>query len=152
MVRVDRYIGIGQKDLEPDPALAHIVKRFDEGARRREVLALELSIDPLEEELDERFAVGQSVKLLRFRGELAIADLILDGVERLDLLQGFGSSVGLSGQGLEEAASCMTPAQGVLYTGLLGVSMVGGIAVGHEHRVDDRLNRERLTDEIGGAR
>ena len=88
------------------------------------------SIDPFEKKLDQRLAVRQAMQLLRFTDELAVADLLLDGVQRLDLLQGFGGAGGLRGQRLEEAAPAMRPASSVIDPGLLGVLLVGGIAVG----------------------
>ena len=92
MVRVDRDIGVGEKYLEADTSFAHIVQSLDKGVARREALSLELLIDPFEEELDERFAVRQAMQLLGVAEELAIADFLLDGIQRLDLLQRFGGA------------------------------------------------------------
>jgi hypothetical protein len=59
VIRVDGHVRIGEKSLEPDPPFAYIVERLDKRVGGREPLALELPIDPLEEQLHERFAVAQ---------------------------------------------------------------------------------------------
>ena len=136
MVGVDRHIRIGEKNLEPNASFARVVQGFDKRVRRRKILTLKLPIDPLEEQLHERFNMGQSVELFRLADELAIADLIFNGVHSLDLLQGLGGARGLRGQRLEEASPRMAPAQGMKDAGLLGVLLVCGIAVGHKNGID----------------
>ena len=59
VVRVNRNIGICEEEFESDTSLAHIVERLDKGVSRCEALALKLPINPLEEQLDQRFAVRQ---------------------------------------------------------------------------------------------
>ena len=108
MVRVDRDIGIGEKKLEPDASFAHVVQRLDKWVRRRKSLALELQIDPLEEQFHEGFAVGQPMQLLGLAAEFAIADLLLYGIKSLDLFQGLGGACGFGGQSLEEASPALT--------------------------------------------
>jgi hypothetical protein len=48
-------------------------------------LALQLSINPFEDQLDQWLAVRQSMQLLGIADEFAVADLLLDRVQRLDL-------------------------------------------------------------------
>ena len=69
-----------------------------------------LSIDPLEEQFDQRLAVRQSMQLLSIAEEFAIADLLLDRVQRLDLSQRFGRTGRFRGQHLEEASAAVRPA------------------------------------------
>ncbi len=121
MIRVDRDIRVGEEYFEPDAPLAHIVQRLDEGVARREALALQLSIDPFEEEPDQRFAVRQSMQLLGFTDEFEVADLFLDGVQRLDLLQRLGGAGGFRGQRLEETSAAVRATSSVIDPGLLGI-------------------------------
>ena len=75
--------------------------------------------------------MGQPMQLLVFAGELSLSDLLLDGIHRLDLLQApRAGPVGLGLQRLEEAAAAMRPAPSVVDPGLLGILLVGGVAVG----------------------
>ena len=94
MIRIDGDIRVGEEYFETDTPRAHIVQRLDKRVAWREALALELSIDPFEEELDERFAVRQAMQLLGFSDELAIADFVLDGIQRLDLFNASAAPVG----------------------------------------------------------
>jgi hypothetical protein len=52
-----------------------------------EALTLELPIDPVEEAIDQRFAVRQAVQLLGFAHEAAFADVLVDLIEGFDLLE-----------------------------------------------------------------
>ena len=61
VIRVNRHIRIAEEDFEADTPLAHIIQRLDKRVRGREALALQLSIDPFEEQLDQRFAVRQAM-------------------------------------------------------------------------------------------
>ena len=61
MVGIDRNIRIGEEHLQAEPTFASIGQCFDERMSGREALALELPIDPVEEDLDLRLAVGESV-------------------------------------------------------------------------------------------
>jgi hypothetical protein len=54
------------------------------------------------------------MQLLGIADELAIADLLLDRIHRLDLLQRFGRTGRFRGQRLEEASAAMRPASGVM--------------------------------------
>jgi hypothetical protein len=56
-------VALLRSSFEADTPLAHSVQGLDKRVARRESLALELSIDPFEEELDERFAARQPMQL-----------------------------------------------------------------------------------------
>ena len=63
--------------------------------------------------LDQWFAVHQAMQLFGIAGELGVADFLLDGIQRLDMLQRLGGAVGFGGQGLEEASPRMRPTLGM---------------------------------------
>ena len=107
MVGIDRHIRIGEIQFQPCASLPHIVQRLDERVARREPLARQLLIDPFEEQLDQWFAVCQPMRLPGFTGEFQFADLIFNGVQRLDLLQSLGRPGGLGLQGIEKATAAM---------------------------------------------
>jgi len=83
MIGVDGNIRIGEKDFVSGASLAHIVQCLDERIGRREPLAPELPIDPLEEDIDERLTVSQSMQLLGLASELELANVFLDREQRL---------------------------------------------------------------------
>ena len=87
MIGIDRHVGISEKDLEAGASLARIGERLGERVRRREPLALKLGIDPVEEALEERLAVGEAMQPLGLAGQGERADLFLHGIEGLDLLE-----------------------------------------------------------------
>src|SRR5258708_39364646 len=87
-----------------------MVQRLDERIGRGEALSLELPINPLEEGLDQRLAVSQSMQLLGLAGELERADVLLDGEQGLELLQCLGRSGGLIPPGDEQPAPAVAPA------------------------------------------
>jgi hypothetical protein len=63
MVGVDWYIRIGQEDLQAGTTLMGVGQGLGQGAAGQEGFTLEVSIDPLEEGIDQRFAVGLPVIL-----------------------------------------------------------------------------------------
>lgn len=105
MVRVDRYVRVGEEYFQAHAPLSHVVECWDERTARREALSLELPLDPLEKHLDPRFAVGQPVQLLVLAREVALADLCFDAIDRLDLLEGLGDPRGVGFLGFEEGAA-----------------------------------------------
>ncbi len=83
MVGVDRDIRIGDEHLEAQPAGFGIDQRLDERMSGREPLAFELALDPVEEDLELGFAVGEPMELFGLSGQVLIADVLLDGISRL---------------------------------------------------------------------
>ena len=83
MVGVDRDIRIGDEHLEAQPAGFGIDQRLDERMSGREPLAFELALDPVEEDLELGFAVGEPMELFGLSGQVPIADVLLDGISRL---------------------------------------------------------------------
>jgi hypothetical protein len=69
MIGVDANIRIGEEDIESLASLAHVVQRLNIRITRREALAGEFSIDPVEEMLDQGFDVHQAMDLLGFTSE-----------------------------------------------------------------------------------
>lgn len=61
VVRIDRNIRVLQEDLQTQATLAHVIERLRERIARRELLTLELLMDPLEECIDFGFCVGEPV-------------------------------------------------------------------------------------------
>jgi hypothetical protein len=62
----------------------HVGQRLRQRVARQQAQLLELLVDPVEELVDQRFAVQQSVQPLGFACELAFSDLLFDLVERRD--------------------------------------------------------------------
>src|ERR1039457_368065 len=129
MIRIDWHIRVGEKYFQANTPRSHVVQRLDIRVARRETLAIELSIDPLKEELDQRFTMCQPMHLLGFPDELAIAYFVFDGVQRLDLLQRLGGAGRFRRQSIEEASAGMSPTSGVVDPSFLGVLFVRGVAV-----------------------
>ena len=61
MVGVDRYVGIGQIDFQPETSFAGVGQCFRHRIAGQQALCFELSIDPGKELFDERLGVRQSV-------------------------------------------------------------------------------------------
>lgn len=91
----------------PSRPLPHVVEGLRERIARQQSLPLELAGHPLEEAIDDRLAVGQPMQSFALPGELAIADLFLDPVERLDLLQRLLHPVRLDGLCLEKSTAAV---------------------------------------------
>ena len=92
-------------------------------------------LDPLEESLDLGFAVGQSMRLFGLTRELAFAELGFDVINGLDMLECFSDAGGLGVLGFKEGAARMCPALGMRQSGLLGITLVSGVAVTDEHGI-----------------
>src|SRR6266704_1283007 len=134
VVRIDRHVGIVEEDLQPQASLSYIVECLGEGAARQEALALELLLDPREEGLHPRLAVGEPVAPLAIAGELLGAEVLFDRIEGSDLLERLAHVLGIGGLGLEESAPCVRPALRVGESELLRVAVVGGVAIREQHR------------------
>jgi hypothetical protein len=107
MVRVDRHVRVSEEYLQAQAALAHVVQRLDEWTARQQPLPLELAIDPVEKRIDPRLAVRQSMQALALGGELAFANLLLDRIERPDLLERFADPLRIGRLSVEERSSGM---------------------------------------------
>lgn len=90
------------------------------------------------------------MQLLGVADKFAIADLFLDGVQCLDLLQRFGGAGGFGRQRLEEAAAAVRPTSSMVDASLLSILFVGCMAVGQQHGINDRLDPQRVTNETSG--
>ena len=102
MIGVEGHVRIGEKNRQPRAALAHVIERLNIGIARREALTLQLPIDPVEELFDAGFAVRQAMQLLGFALEWVFADILFNGIQGFDLLDGFASPGGFGLQRLEE--------------------------------------------------
>jgi len=102
MVRVHRHVGVTEEDLETRTPLAHIGQRLGQRIARQQPLLLELAIDPVEERVHQRLAVGQPVQPFVLALETALADLAFDVVELADLAQRFGRGLRLGALCFEE--------------------------------------------------
>lgn len=65
--------------------------------------------------------------------ELALAEVLLDVVERCDATQPFAHAFEVSRLGLEDLPPRVCPALRVRDTDLLGIAGVGSVAVGQQH-------------------
>ena len=87
MIRVDRYIGIAEKDLEANPSGPCIVCRFGERVIRQECRRSEFFLEPLEELGDDEPTPIATDLEFRFTFELPLLDLGLNLVELADGVQ-----------------------------------------------------------------
>ncbi len=111
----------------------------------------QLPLDVVEEALDDRLAVREPMLLLGVPVEPQLPDLLLDGIETLHQREHVGDGLGLGGLGVEERAARMRPAQRVGNAGLLGIALVGGIAVGEQHGAVLRGQAEDTAHMRAGA-
>src|SRR5208282_6596976 len=107
-----------------------IDQRLDERMSGREPLTFELALDPVEEDFELRFTMGEPIELFGLAGQVLIADVVLDGIECLDLDERLFNAGGLGLKRALKMAAAMSPALGVSQSGLLGIALVGGVAVG----------------------
>ena len=129
MVRVDGHLGVVEKHAQPHTTLVHVGQRLRQWIARQQTQLLELPVDPVEELVDQRLAVHQSVQAFGLARELAFADVLLDLVERGDLLEGLACGVRLGILGLEDGTPGTGPALRVGDASLPGIGVVGPIAV-----------------------
>ena len=85
MVRIDGHRGIVQEYAQRRSPIADVRQRLRQQVARQQAQLLELLVDPVEEALDEWFAVRQPMQPLGFADEFAFSDLLLDLVDRCDL-------------------------------------------------------------------
>lgn len=111
MVGVDRNVRIAQEQFQPGTAFARIGQRLGEGIAGQKALAFELLIDPLEQGLDSRFAVTQSMQALVLPAQALIADVLLDGIQFGNRGQRVSGRFRVGLLCLEELAPGVRPAQ-----------------------------------------
>ena len=104
VVGVDGHLGVVEKNAQPRPTLAHVGQRLGQRIARQQAQLLELLVDPVEELVDQRLAVHQPVNSLGLSVELALSDLLLDLVQRRDLLECLACGLRLGIFGFEDAA------------------------------------------------
>ena len=85
MVRVERHVGICEKDFEPEATFSRVRQRFRQRITGQQSVPLELPIDPGEEGLNDRLAVREAMQLLTFTAVAALSDPFFHGIQRLDL-------------------------------------------------------------------
>ena len=152
MVRVDRHVGVFEEYLQPGTPVVHVGQCLREWIAGQQSLPLELLVDPGEELLDARLAVGQAMQSLGLAAQLLVANCFLDLVEHADLAQGLGRARRLGILRLEECPARMGPTLGVLDAGLLGVARVRLVAVTQQHRARRATQAQGLLDMLVAAR
>ncbi len=92
------------------------------------------------------------LQLFGLAGQALVADLLLNGIEGLDLQQRLLDAVRLRLHRVLKMAACVSPALSVGQTGLLGIALVGGKAVGLQHRSWSLGQAQRGADVVMAAR
>lgn len=84
--------------------------------------------------------MGQSIQLFVGADELLLANIVFDGINRLDLSQALGNAGGLGLEGFEDIAAGMRPALRVGQPGLLGIGVIRVLAIADENRIARRCH------------
>jgi hypothetical protein len=126
MIRIDRYVRVGEKDFQSEAAVAGIGQRLGQRVAGQQTLGGEAFVDPGEEALDDRLGMGQSVIFLLLAAEPGAPDVFLDRVQLADQRQRFGRRFRFGRLRLEEAATGMRPALGMDDPRLRRVAGIGG--------------------------
>jgi hypothetical protein len=100
---------------------------------RAPTVLLELSIDPVEERIDPRLAVGQAMEAFAVPSEPLFANFIFNRVECRDLLQGLLHTLRIVRLRLKEPSARVHPTLSVRQAEFLRMTVVGGVAVGQQH-------------------
>ena len=95
VVGIDGHCWVVEKNSQPLATLADVSQRLRQRIARQQALLLELLVDPVEELVDQRFAVRQPVQPFGFALEFEFSDFLFDLVDRGDLLERLADVFGL---------------------------------------------------------
>ena len=130
MVGIHRYVRIGEKYLQPQPAFSHVVEGFGKQCGRPQSMSLQMPIDPGEEGLDMRFTMGKTMKLFDLSRQCSCSNVVLDLIEGRNAPECLEHRLGLFCLRRDELAAGVAPTQSMCDTNLLGIARIGRVPIG----------------------
>ncbi len=169
MVGIQWHIGVFQKHPEAGFSVEHIVQRLGQWITGQQAAQFTLLLAPLEEVLDDRLSVLQTVLTFLVSAQTFCLDGLFGLIKPGDLLQGSIGPHWVIGQRLDKVTTTVHPAPGVgdillggsvagigriavtdqgavelLFQHLLNMDPTSAVRIGEHHFVINSINRVTL--------